>query len=82
MTGKHSVRKTGTVFVQHLAYSLANQGVELTLVNGIKGLSIRLRKTDEFDGSSANLSPREARELAAELLARADEIDTNAGEWR
>lgn len=52
--------------------------IELSLTNDVTGLSLVLRNVDEYSGTYTNLTPAEARELAAELVARADEIDANA----
>jgi hypothetical protein len=49
--------------------------VELVTTNGLRGLSIAMRYRGLFESVGANMTPAQARELAADLTARADEID-------
>ena len=43
--------------------------------NGSAGISLGMRYSHEYAGPSASLTPAMARELAADLIARADELD-------
>lgn len=69
--------KAHTSFIQHLQTSTHYDPhpVELHLTSGISGISIGLRENRKFEGTQAVLTPAEARELANDILARADEIE-------
>lgn len=69
--------KAYTSFIQHLHTSTHYDPhpVELHVTSGTGGISIGLRENRKFEGTGAVLTPAEARELAAELNARADEIE-------
>lgn len=68
--------KAYTSFIQHLHTSTYDpHPVELHLTSGMGGLSIGLRENRKFEGTQAVLTPAEARKLANDLLARADEIE-------
>jgi hypothetical protein len=48
---------------------------ELAVTSGGAGISIGMRYTNAFAGVGTNMTPAQARELAADLIARADEIE-------
>ena len=48
---------------------------EIVVNNGSGGIGFGMRLSHEYTGPSASLTPAMARELAADLIARADELD-------
>lgn len=48
---------------------------EVGATNGAERVSISMRPLDSLRGLGASMTPTEARRLAADLTARADEID-------
>lgn len=50
--------------------------VELTTTSGATGLTLGLRR-ESYPGRSVSMTPDEARAIAADLIARADEIDAH-----
>jgi hypothetical protein len=57
-----------------LANDYAHKTVELSTNSGRSAISIGMRDRTGFDLTPATMTPAQARELAADLTARADEI--------
>lgn len=70
--------KAHTTFIQTLRLNYAEMDTTLALTSGLGGLTLSIRMSTDFAGKSTNLTPEEARALAAELVERADEIDEHA----
>lgn len=51
---------------------------EIGVNSGAEAVSLWMRYATEFNGPAARLTPDQARTLAADLIARADEIETPA----
>lgn len=58
-----------------------NRDVQVSTTSGRGGISVTVRNADEHAGVYVNLTPDQAREFAADLLERADEIDADP-RWR
>lgn len=70
-------RKSFTTYTDKVRQNYEGRDVDLTLTNGRANLSFGLRVVSEYTGEYCNLTPDQARNLAAELIERADEIDAN-----
>lgn len=71
-------RKPRTAFTtttMQVRLNYDQRDVELTATNGTGGIGISMRYKDQASGVGANLTPTEARELAADLIARAEDIE-------
>lgn len=70
-------RKSFTTYTDKLRQNYEERDVDLSLTNGRANLSLGLRPIGEYSGAYVNLTPDQARHLAAELIERADEIEAN-----
>jgi hypothetical protein len=62
--------------VPHNAYGATE--TEIGANNGSEAISLWMRYASEFNGPGARLTPDQARTLAADLIARANEIEPPA----
>lgn len=74
--GDAPARKAHTTHVMHLRANYIERDVQATITSGRGGLSLGLSYAHGIGAAvGTNLTPAQAREMAAELIARADEID-------
>lgn len=71
-------RKMHTTSYYTLRNNYAGREVGATVTNGTGRITIGLRPASpDYEGTTASMSPDEARAIAADLIARADEIDAH-----
>lgn len=69
------LKKAFNPYVQVLTDSYSGYVSELVVTSGDRALGLKMRYRTEFDGVNTTMTPEQARALAADLIARADEIE-------
>lgn len=72
-----AVVKGFTTTILHARDNWNSKDVQLAVTNGRGAIVVSTRQEGEYLATHAGITPAQARELAADLVARADEIDAN-----